>query len=182
MSAVVSKFRRTSGESGEYLGGAQVNAVSSHEVVVSLPDGEIATAELAFALPYTPAIGDLLLVIGRNSKYYAIGILHGNGQTDLSFQGNVRLRSVNGKLSLSGDKGVDIQGPDVNVITGSLRMIARDVFHSFESMYQHVSALLRVHAGEAQTLVERGTYTQAKTAAIMTKDAVTINGSEVHIG
>jgi Protein of unknown function (DUF3540) len=178
----VSRFRRSSSEVGEYLGSAQVNAVSAHEVVVSLPDGELTRAELAFALPYAPAVGDLLLVIGRGAKYYAIGVIQGSGQTDLSFQGNVRLRSVNGKLSLSADRGVEIHGPSLDVFTDSLRMIARDVTQTFQSVCQRVSSLLRVHAGETQTLVDGGTYAQSKTAAILAEEAVTVNGREVHIG
>jgi hypothetical protein len=182
MSAVVSKFRRTSKAAEEYLGPAQVNSVSCREVIVSLADGEMVNATFAFALPYTPAVGDTLLVIGKGSQHYAIGVIAGSGQTDLSFQGDVQMRSVNGKLSLSGDRGVDIRGPELNVYTSALRMIARDVFQSFESVCQRVSTLLRVQAGETQTLVTGGTYTQSKTASILAEEAVTVNGREIHLG
>lgn len=181
MSAVVSKLRRTP-RNEEYLGPAQVNAVSAREVVVSLPDGELVHAQLAFALPYAPAVGDSLLVIGRGSKHYAIGVIEGSGQTDLSFQGNVQLRSLNGKLSLAGDRGVEIRGPELDIFTGALRTIARDAFQSFHSLCQQVTSLLRVQAGETQTLVSGGSYTQSKTAAILAEEAVTVNGSEIHIG
>jgi hypothetical protein len=181
MSAVVSKFRRSVATS-EYLGPADVNSVSAHEVLVTLSDGEVVRAELAFALPYAPAVGDTLLVIGRGARHYAIGVIRGSGQTDLSIQGNVQLRAVSGKLSLAGDEGVEIRGRQLDVYTGALRMIARDVFQTFESVCQHVTSLLRVHAGESQTLVDKGTYTQAKSAAILTEEAVRINGREIHIG
>jgi hypothetical protein len=39
-----------------------------------------------------------------------------------------------------------------------------------------------VQAGETQTLVTGATYTQSKTAAILAEEAVTVNGSEIHIG
>jgi hypothetical protein len=181
MNAVVRKLRRVS-PNEEYLGPALVNAVSVGEVVVSLPDGDQRRAVLAFALPYAPVVGDTLLVIGRGLKYYAIGVLQGSGQTDLSFQGNVQLRSVNGKLSLSGDRGVEIRGPELDVLTGALRTIAHDVFQSFHSVCQQVTSLLRVQAGETQTLVAGGTYTQSKTADILTEEAVTVKGREIHIG
>lgn len=182
MSAVVRKIRSMPRDVEQYLGPAQVKAVSAHEVVVSLPSGEVTSVRLAFSLPYAPAVGDILLVIGKSSNYYAIGVIQGSGQTDLSFQGNVQLRSVGGKLSLSGDEGVEIRGTKLDVYTGVIRMIARDVFQTFESVCQRVGSLLRVHAGETQTLVDGGTYTQSKTAAILTEEAVTINGREVHIG
>lgn len=182
MSAVVSKFPRPAAATSEYLGPADVSAVFAHEVRVTLPDGEVARAELAFALPYAPAIGDTLLVIGRGAKHYAIGVIRGSGQTDLSFQGNVQLRAVRGTLSLAGDEGVEIRGRKLDVYTGALQMIAREVRQTFESVCQNVTSLLRVHAGESQTLVDKGTYTQAKSATLLTDEAVTINGREVHIG
>jgi hypothetical protein len=166
----------------DYFGPAEVMEVRVHEVIVSLPGGETARAELAFALPYAPAAGDILLVIGKSGSHYAIGVLHGSGRTSLLFQGDVELRSVNGRLSLSGDQGVDVGGPELHIQTGSLRVIARDVLQKFESVFQRVSSLLRVHAGEAQTLVDKGTFTQSKSATILTEEAVTINGREIHLG
>jgi hypothetical protein len=169
-------------EPEEYLGPAEVIEVRPHEVVVSLPEGDTASAELAFAMPYAPAVGDVLLVIGKGGRHYAIGVLHGTGRTSLAFQGDVELRSVNGRLSLAGDNGVEVRGPEVDVYTTALRMVARDVTHRFESLCQRVGSLLRVHAGEAQTIVDGSTVTQAKRAAILTEETVTINGREVHLG
>jgi hypothetical protein len=183
--AAVRKIRRPVTEAEraeEYLGPAEVIEVRPPQVVVSLPDRGSATADLAFAMPYTPAVGDVLLVIGRGSKHYAIGVLHGSGRTAFSIQGDVELRSVNGKLSLTGDHGVEVRGPEVDVYTTALRMVARDVTQKFESLFQRVSSLLRVHAGESQTLVDGGAVTQSKRAAILTEETVTINGREVHLG
>lgn len=127
-------------------------------------------------------MGDVLLVIGRDTRHYAIGVIEGSGQTKLSFQGDVALHSANGTLSLSADRGVEVRAPAFSVHTTALRMIARDVAQTFESVCQTVAALLRVRAGETQTLVDRGTYTQSKTATIFADEAVTINGREIHLG
>jgi hypothetical protein len=180
--AAVRKTHRAAMEVEEYLGPAEVVEVRASAVVVSLPGGARARAELAFAMPYAPALQDLLLVIGRGEAHYAIGVLRGSGRTDLSFQGDVELRAVNGRLSLSGDRGVDVRGPEVDVYTTALRMVAKDVQQKFESVCQRVTSLLRVHAGEAQTLVDGSSLTQAKSAAILTEETVTINGREVHLG
>ena len=166
----------------EYLGPAEVVEARPHEIVVSLPGGATARAEPAFTLPYTPVVDDVLLVIGRGAKHYAIGVLHGAGRTALTFQGDVELRSINGRLSLSGDRGVDVRGPEVDIYAAALRMVARDVTHKFESLCQRVTSLFRVHAGETQTLVDGPAVTQAKRAAILTEETVTINGREVHLG
>src|SRR5271170_4154136 len=115
MSAVVRKIRNPATDAEEYLGPAQVNAVSAHEVTITLPEGDVVSADMAFALPYAPAVGDVLLVIGRRSRFYAIGVIQGSGLTNLSLQGDVQLRSVSGKLSLSGDEGVEIRGPRLDI-------------------------------------------------------------------
>ncbi|HEY6462165.1 MAG TPA: DUF3540 domain-containing protein [Polyangiaceae bacterium] len=182
MNAALSKLRPAPVHAQEYLGPAHVDAVSPHEAVVTLPDGEMVHAGLAFTLPYTPAVGDVLLVIGRGPKHYAIGVIQGSGQTKLSFQGDVELESTNGTLRLTGARGVEVRAPAFELHTGALRMFARDVLQTFDSVRQRVASLLRVHAGEVQTLVDGGTYTQSKTAAILADQAVTVNGREIHLG
>lgn len=166
----------------EYLGPAEVTEVHPDHVVVRIHGGGAAVATLAFAMPYAPAEGDVLLVIARGEAHYAIGVIHGSGHTSLAFEGDVEIRSVNGKLSLSGDEGVELRGPEVDVYTTALRMVARDVTHRFESLVQRVGALFRLHAGEAQTLVDGASVTQSKRAAILTEETVTINGREIHLG
>jgi hypothetical protein len=181
MDSAVRKIRAAR-EVEEYLGPATVVEALPHRMVVSLPGGATACAELAFAMPYEPAVDDELLVIGKGGAYYAIGVLRGTGRTAFSIQGDVELRSVGGKLTLAADRGVEVRAPEVDVYTTALRMVARDVTQRFESLCQRVSSLLRVHAGESQTLVDQGAVTQAKRAAILTEEAVSINGREIHLG
>ena len=166
----------------EYLGPAEVVKVEPHRVTVTLGEGSTVVAGLAFSMPYSPVAGDTLLVIGRGSAHYAIGVIRGTGRTDLTFQGDVEVRAVNGRLSLGGDRGVDVRGPELDIYTGALRVVARDVLQRFESVVQRVSAVLRVHAGEAQTIVDGSSTTQAKSASILTEETVNINGREVHLG
>ena len=133
-------------------------------------------------MPYAPVRGDVLLVIGKGATHYAIGVLVGSGRTALSFQGDVDVRAVDGKLGLIGDRGVHIRAPEIGVYTTALQMIARDVTQRFDSVCQRVVSLLRVHAGEAQTLVDGTSASQAKRTVILTEETVTINGREVHLG
>jgi hypothetical protein len=166
----------------EYLGPAEVTRVRSDAVVVSLPEGRSVQAGLAFAVPYQPVVGDVLLVIGRGASHWALGVIVGSGRSTLSLQGDVDVRAIGGKLSLSGDRGVELHGPEVGIYTKALRMVARDMSQRFESVCQRVSSLLSVHAGESQLLVEGSATTQAKRATILTDETVTINGREVHLG
>jgi hypothetical protein len=180
--ATAREAQRTARVVEEYLGPAEVVEARAHEVIVQIPGGAAVRAELAFTLPYAPVVRDVLLVIGRGQRHYAIGVLHGSGRTELAFQGDVELRSINGRLCLSGDRGIDVRGPEVDICTSALRMIARDVMQRFESVSQRVTSLFRLHAGEAQTLVEKSSVLQARSAVILTEETTTINGREVHLG
>jgi hypothetical protein len=166
----------------EHLGPAEVVEVRTGEIVVQLAGGARVRVAPAFAVPYTPAVKDVLLVVGRGPSHYAIGVLRGSGRADLVLEGDVTLRAVNGKLSLHGDRGIDVRGPEVDVFASALRMVARDVHQKFESVCERVTSLLRVHAGEAQTIVDGGSLTTAKSASILSEETVCINGREVHLG
>jgi hypothetical protein len=170
-------------EISEYLGPARVTAAEAGNVAVELPGGDQSIpVEMALALPYAPALGDTLLVIGRAQKYYAIGVLHGTGRTVLSLAGDIEVHARDGELSLSGDKGVSIRGPEVDVEAGKIRMVADAMVQKLNSMYQRVSALLSVSAGDAHTVVERTALTKAKNATILTEDTVTVNGKQILLG
>ncbi|WP_437667385.1 DUF3540 domain-containing protein [Sorangium sp. So ce1182] len=166
----------------EYLGPARVTAAEGGAVAAELPGGQAVAVEMALALPYEPALGDTLLVIGRAERYYAIGVLHGRGRTVLSLQGDVAVHAREGALSLSGDRGVEIRGPELDVHTGNIRMVADAVVQKFTSMYQRVSALLSVQASESHTVVEKTSFTKAKNATILTEETVTVNGKQILLG
>lgn len=168
---------------GEYLGPARVVAVEGPMITVELPGSEgTVVVEPAFVLPYAPAVGDSLLVIGRGARHYAIGVLHGTGTTTLSLQGNVALHARDGELSLAGDKGVSIRGPELEIEVGKARLVADAVVQKMNSLYQRVSGLFSVRAVEAHTVVETTSFTKAKNASLLTEETVTVNGKQVLLG
>ncbi|HEY4120500.1 MAG TPA: DUF3540 domain-containing protein [Byssovorax sp.] len=169
------------GDVSDYLGPAEVVAVEAHVVLAELPRGGVVRARLALAFPYEPAIGDSLLVIGKGEAHFVIGVLDGAGKTVLTLPGDAAIRAT-GELHLSGDKGVRIAGPAVEVEATKLRVVADAVTERFRSAFQRVTEMLQVHAGQSSTLVDDAAYTQAKTAAIVTEGTITINGDEVHLG
>jgi Protein of unknown function (DUF3540) len=159
-----------------------VTRIEGHDVYVDLPGGSAAVrAELALAFPYEPAAGDMLLVIGRGAAHYVIGVLHGTGRSLFALPGDVGLHA-GGSLQLSAEKGIRLKSAELEVQTGTLRMIAGKVTQSFTSVYQRISELLSVHAGKSHTLVEGSSYAQSKSAAILTEETVTINGNAIHLG
>jgi hypothetical protein len=165
----------------DYLGPATVVAARGSAVDVELPGGDVAQARLALAYPYQPVAGDVLLVIGRGDACYVIGVLEGTGATVLSFPGAVELRA-RGALTLAGGEGVQIEGPEVGVDAGKLRVMAGTVVEKFGSLYQRVSAMLSVRAEEAETIIDKGSLTRAKSATILTEETMTINGKQIHLG
>jgi hypothetical protein len=166
----------------DYLGPAVVLETGAQTLRVELPAGPTAQAQMALAFPYEAAVGDVVLVITREDRAYVIGVIHGTGQTVLSLPGDVALRAANGQLRLSGDTGVVIDGPEVSLHATKLRMVASNVVQRFANVCQRVSDLLSVRAGQSHTVTEGSSYTQSKSAAIITEETVTINGKAVHLG
>jgi hypothetical protein len=164
------------------LGRGIVTSVAGAGVTVALADGRQVTAELALALPYAACEGDVLLVIGDDREFFVIGVLAGRGKTSLELPGDVSLRAVGGTLELSGDAGVRVTGPTVEVRADRLVSVARSVVETFSSLFQRVTEVLHVHAREEVTIVDEGSFKQAKTAAIQTEETITINGREIHLG
>jgi hypothetical protein len=183
MSSAAAKIREIpSPQASDYLGPGHVVGIEPHEVEVEIRGGERARATMALSIPYSPAIGDTLLVIGKNGDHYVIGVIHGTGATDLSFQGAVRLRAEGGPLTLSSDEGVAIEGPSLTVHAGKVEMFAGAVVQKFTSLYQRVREALNVHAGKAHTVVDDASFTTAKNASIVTEETMSINGKEIHLG
>lgn len=166
----------------DYLGPAEVVEARGPTLEVELPGGRRVPVTIALALPYAPVAGDILLVIGRGEAHYVIGVIQGQGRTDLTFHGDVELASLDGKVIVNGQRGVELRGPEVDVHAGKLRMVADAVVQRFTSVCQRVTELLSVHARESHALVDEGSFTQAKRAVLQTEETVTINGKEIHLG
>lgn len=165
-----------------YLGPATVTHVKACDVRIELPHGSIVDVQLAFAFPYEPALGDKLLVISKDEIFYAIGVLAGSGRTSLAFQGDVELRAIDGSVTIAADKGIEMNGPEIAMRSGTLRVIAEKVVQKFSWLHQRVSELMSVQAKEMHTVVNGPTTTNAKSATITTEDVVTVNGKQIHLG
>lgn len=166
----------------EYLGPAEVTAVRPQEVDLLLPNGARVTALMALGYRYEPSVEDVVLAIGNPSGHYVIGVLRGTGKTVFAAPGDVEVRAVDGVLRLTGDRGVELDGPDVSVRAGKLQMIADAVSETFTSLRQHVRELFSVRAGTTHKVVDGAAYSQAKSATLLTEGKVAINGKEIHLG
>lgn len=163
------------------LGPAEVLKGGAAAVTVRLADGSEREAKVALAFAYEPAEGDTVLAIGDEAGCYVIGVLAGTGKAALTFPGDLTVRA-GGRLHLAGEDGVDIEGPAVQVRTGTLSMLARAVTQRFDSLKQHVVDLLSVQAGKQHTTIEGSSFTSAESSTLLTKEKVTINGKAIHLG
>lgn len=164
-----------------HLGPALVISVQPHEVLVDV-GGRETRATLALAFPYRPAVGDTLLVIGKGAEHYVIGVIHGTGQSALTFEGDVAIRASGGELSLSGDRGVRVSGPEVALEGQTVRVTAGALVQKLTSMYQRVREMLSTHSGEQETIVDGASLTRAKSASVLTEESMSINGKQIHLG
>ena len=92
------------------------------------------------------------------------------------------MRAVGGRLRLSGDEGVVVSGPSMQVSVGKLELVARAVVERFVSLTQRVSDMLSVQAGKSHTVVEGTSYQQAKSATMLVHEKISINGKAIHLG
>jgi uncharacterized protein (DUF2345 family) len=167
---------------GPALGPAEVTQVSPSEVEVRLKTGALVRAELALGYPYEACRGDVVLVIGDAGGHYVIGVLRGTGRSVLELPGDVDLRAVNGVLRLSGDKGVEVAGPDLSIQVSRLQVIAETAVQRFASLCQRVTDLLSVQAGQRHTVIEGSSHEQSKSATLLTEEKMTINGKAIYLG
>jgi hypothetical protein len=164
-----------------YLGPATVERVSAGTLVLSLRDGREVEARTALAFAYQPAVGDAVLALGTD-EHYVVGVLSCRGQATLAFPGDLEVRAVGGRLRLSGDEGVAVTGPSLQISVGKLELVARAVMERFVSLTQRVSDLLSVQAGKSHTVVEGTSYQQAENATLLVREKVSINGKAIHLG
>jgi len=168
---------------GVSLGSADVVAVSGPlSASVKLASGDIHEARLAMAFTYAPVPGDEVLVIGGPEGHFVIGVLSGQGKSTLAIPGDVEIRAVGGHLQLSGDKGVTVEAPEVDVRANALRMIAGTLTQTLTNLRQHVTDLWSTRTGKAHTIVDGSTHQQSKTATVLTEEDIVINGRAIHLG
>lgn len=180
--AVLRSERAVPAAEEDYLGPANVVRLSAEGVFVELPSGRTTLATLALAFPYEPAESDVLLVISKGKDAYVIGVLKGSGRAVLSIPGDVDVRAAGGTLTLSGDKGVRVTGPEVELAADNLVMAADALVQKLNSAYQRVRSLLTVHAGQSRTIVDETALSKSKNAVVLTEEKMAINGKEIHLG
>ncbi|MEM9692088.1 MAG: DUF3540 domain-containing protein [Myxococcota bacterium] len=150
--------------------------------LVRRSDGREVTAKLALAFPYRPVDNDVLLIVGGPQGHFVIGVVEGHGHAQLDIAGDVSLRAVNGELSLQGDRGVHLRGPEVQVVSQKMKIYADAVVQKANTFYQHVRELWSVKSRAAHMTTTEDYFQRSRNATLLTEEIVTINGKQIHLG
>lgn len=167
---------------GRYLGPATVTRSQDATLEVALPSGGLVRPRLALAYAFVPAVGDTLLLIGQEERYFVIGVIASSGRSELRFRGDVELRAEGGTLDLSGERGVTVEGPSILLKTKKLSVLAEHVTEVFGSVFTRVKGLLSVRAGDADSVVDGEWSCRAESTTITSQEVASVNGKEVHLG
>jgi len=182
MIASLAEKRREALATAEYLDSATVVVASPAHLEVELVDGTRVDAKMALAMPYQPAVGDELLVIGNGHAFWVIGVVSGRGAMELRVHGDVNIHAVGGKLRLDGDRGVDLGGPSISLRTKNLSIVADKVVEKLTNAVRHVREMWTTRSGERHEIVDGNSMKMAKRVTILAKDSVAVNGRQIHLG
>lgn len=164
------------------LGPAEVVAIGVRDVEVRLESGMVVAAVVALATRYEARVGDEVLVISQGGRSWIIGVISGSGSTVLSFDGDVELRSNDGTVRVSGARGVEIDGPRIDLRSSTLSIAAEALVERVASFTQRVRDLMSIHVGKKHEIVDGSSTSQAKSSTLLTQEDVKINGRTVHLG
>lgn len=134
------------------------------------------------ALPwrYTPAVGDLLQLLGQGERVWIVGVHSGRGRSELAFRGNVQLHAA-GALQLGGDGGVRVRAPRIELTTDELHSEAAAAVLRASSLDSSAERLDE-RAGRCERVVEGDDRTTAGTHRTQAAVAVTIDGDLLRLG
>ena len=165
----------------QLLGSAEVVADQPGRLVVRLEDGRERRVQPAFAFPYQPALGDLLLVIGDTDALHAVGVIRGQATSVLAFAGDAEVRAE-GTLHLRGGQGVELEAPQVTLRAELLRAFAGTLVERAGTAYRWIEDQLTVRAGESRRLTQGDDVSQSKRSVTLAEGTVKVDGKQVQLG
>jgi len=180
-------------ETALYLGPAEVLAATSKSdfVEVQLLDGDRLRARLALAMPYTPSVGDEVLVICEQPPdAYIIGVLQGRGISTMQVPADLTLAAPNGTIRLEAGRSVRLLGAHSVEITSRkatiqatrLNLLATTLVQRLGSAFTWATGLLQFKSRRMRTVSAEGWLLRADRAHLKTSGNTSINGKTIHLG
>lgn len=168
-------------DQGLFFGPARVCQVAGNSVQLEFPEEPI-WATLALAYPYTPAVGDTVLVVGQNQSRYVIGVLDGKGSTTFAMPGDFEVCAPRGRINLIAGKGVHVKGQEVKITAGKLELVARRVSECFSEVARIVKGTWRIRAAQVRHDIEGEYLLNAGRITERAEQDVKIDGDKIHLG
>lgn len=164
-----------------HLGPARVMSVEGHRVLVALGEAK-AWATLAMAVHYAPAVGDTLLVIGREEVFYAIGVIAGRGRTTLTAPGDLELLAPHGRIDLHARDGIELRTSTLRCVADAWDAVCGTVRQRCSEFLCHVRGVVRWRARRSETTVEDVHRTRAGRIEQQAEGEVQIDGRKINLG
>lgn len=174
------------GGSGElmHLGPARVVAVEGRRLVAVLESepGDTVSARSAMAQSYAAAVGDEVLLIGRGSDWYVIGLLAGTGTTSFVAPGDLEIAAPRGRVEFVARDGVFLKGGLVEIVADKLNVTARQVVERFTDLTQWVADAVHQRFGRVRSHVQGDYDLKAGRIKELADEEVTIDGKKIYLG
>lgn len=150
--------------------------------LVRLQDGLATelTAEWALPYRYVAAPGDLLWLISRGSRAWALGVAHGRGRSELAFRGDATLRA-GGTLRLQADRGLRLVGKVVTLRARALEVLAQALEEKLGWASRLVKGALDEVAGSALRVTEGEECLTAGSVTVLAEEVARLDGDVVQV-
>lgn len=142
-------------------------------VRVKREDGAFVWARLALAVPYRPAVGDEVLVVG-SERIYVIGLLRGAG--------DLKLEAPDGFIDVVAGRGVRIVAPEVSLRAGRLEIVAQRILEKARDAYLWIAELFQLKSRRMRASAESTLDMRAETAYVRAKRDMNIDGRSINLG
>lgn len=160
---------------------AQAEGEEPRALRVGLSSGAVVEATWAIPYRYEARPGDLLLVVGREDRYYALSVLSGRGRSVLAMRGAGLLRAEGGKLKLKAERGVRLQAPRVTLRGQRLESTVRVLQEKLGSACARIARGVFERAGASRRVIEGDDWHSAGARTLVAADAVTFNGDLIRV-
>lgn len=180
-------------ETSVYLGPARVVAPAGKPgyVQVALADDEVLWARLALAVPYSPALGDeVLLICHEMPDAFVIGVLRGSGTTTLRVPGDLKLEAPHGQVSITAGKSVklrsgqalELAAPRATFRFRRLNVLVTTLVERVNNLFTWATGLVQCKSRRLRQVAEEGWLVRAGRAHVKTQDNIHIDGKTINLG
>ena len=164
----------------------QVLVCADDWALVDLP-GRQTHARIAIPPPHALACGDWVVVVGRESQWYAVGIVATEHQeaadktlTFLATQDTVAFHAPHGCITLAA-KEMSLSGQAVAIVSKTLRMTATSCLLQCVTVNQWVAGLVSQTVGRLYQGVTGDYHHHSQSIVERAEGQVTIKGDRIHL-